>query len=420
MTKFQRMAAMAALLATPALMATGCFADPKAAYNAARTKAFDLYTLGEDLERVGDHTRALDHYLQAVDLSPRPAFFYKAGHMHHTLGRADQAVFFFDRALELAPDYEIARTEKAVAQLKLEAAAPIETSAATAPAPSMVAADHKPAPPEQTSVAVAPPAPIVDQEPASPPPATTVAMPETIVAAPAGQGTEPSPVAEPVADVLAPQPGALAYEGLDRDQVRSALFPASTAGVRDLATERGAALSAIEAGRWDEAVRRWGYVLSQTPGDAEARREHARALHRSGRTARALEEFEAAAALAPDDAETQLRWANALAEAGDKAAAEAKYRRALELRPDDNRTKNNLAALCLDGARWQEAAELLEAVIASDAEFAPAHLNLAIALGELGGNRERRIDLLESYLELGGTRRAEANRMLGDLKAAKD
>lgn len=434
MTKFQRLAILGALLAGPALLATGCFADPKAAYNAARTQAFDLYTLGEDLERAGDPGRALDHYLQAIDLSPRPAFFYKAGHLHHELGRPDQAVFFFDRALELAPDYELARTEKAVAQLKLRETELL--SRATPPAPSIeAAAPAAPTPPE------APIAPAVTEAPApAPAPVTPVAIEPaaserparvtssvrtaeaqpTVASAPDGQGTEP-PVASEVTDPAIPAAvGALPYETLDRDTLRSALFPASAPGQRSLAQERDAALAAIEAGRWDEAVRRWGYVLSQTPDDAEARREHARALHRSGRTLRALEEFEQAAALAPNDAETLLRWANALAESGDKAAAEANYRRALELRPEDNRTLNNLAALCLDQARWAEAAGLLEQVVAADPEFAAAHLNLAIALGELDGDRTRRVELLERYLDLGGARRAEARRLLNDLKAAKD
>lgn len=405
MTKLQRLATLGTLLVVPALLSTGCFADPKAAYNLARTQAFDLYTLGEDLERAGDPGRALDHYLQAIDLSPRPAFFYKAGHLHHELGRPDQAVFFFDRALDLAPDYELARTEKAVAQLKLRETELLSRAnppaAPTAPVAAVVAPPSAPAP---TTTLVTAAAPV---EPAA-------------ANVPDGQGTDPQ-LAPEVADAPLPAAtGALPYESLDRDALRSALFPASAPGERSLAQERDAAMAAIEAGRWDEAVRRWGYVLSQTPDDPEARREHARALHRSGRTLRALEEFQQAATLSPNDPETLLRWANALAESGDKAAAEANYRRALELRPEDNRTRNNLAALCLDQARWEEAAGLLEQVVAADPEFAAAHLNLAIALGELNGERTRRVELLDRYLQLGGARRAEARRMLNDLKAAKD
>lgn len=471
MTKSQRRARARVLLSSmvigPALLATGCFADPKAAYNMARTQAFDLYTLGEELERAGDNTRALDHYLQAVDLSPRPAFLYKAGHMHNTLGRPDEAVHFFEKALDQAPDFELARTEKAVAQLKLReieittrtttAAPPVVeapvVAAAPAPAPAMAATVA--APVEQAPIITQAPA---AQEPAAPAPAVAVPVvpasvsstpaspvapePPTIAPAsaappapakpvaaaapakaPAGLGTDPTEAPEPAADTAPPTPvaeGALPATRLDPDSVRSALFPASAGAPRDLADERAAAVSAVDAGRWDEAVRHWSYVLSQEPNNAEARREHARALHRSGRTMAALEEFAAAANLAPDDAETQLRWANALAESGDMAAAETRYRKALELRPEDNRTRNNLAALCLDQARWPEAVALLEKVIAAEPDFAPAYLNLAIGMTELRTDRERRIELLDKYLALGGTRRAEANRMLAAAKAAKD
>lgn len=380
-----RAAACAAALGLGALLAPGCVLDAPFQTAEVRSAAFDAYHRGERLAERGRYAEALEAYLEAIELSPRPAFLHRAGSMHRQLGNPERALFYFDQALEAEPGFAQAQAERDLARLEisgrlLEARRP---DAAFALEAAQAAAEE---------IAVEPfTAPSIEVDPeAAPSPAV------------------PRDVARP-------------WELMSAADFRPILFPElMEGGGRDAAAIRAEAERASAAGRWLAAVNLWARLATIERGDPSVRLEHARALERSGRTRRALEELEAASREFDQNGEVWFRWGNLLASIGSYAQAEARYLRAASLMPGDPLVRNNLGALYLNDGRLEEAAAQFRAAIAADPAMAAPYLNLALALDGMGGQSRMALQALERYIELGGERRREAEDWMVDLRAKAD
>ncbi|MCB2155146.1 tetratricopeptide repeat protein [bacterium] len=537
---------------------TGCAADRQRIYEERRTLAFDLFTEGQDLEAVGEYTAAQEKYLAALELSPRPAFYYKVGHSYNLLGEPERAMIYFDKALEVAPDYEQAEAERELARLQLiekgllaredqppSLKLPIDEEPVVAEAtpeptptpikrPTIESSRRTPAPtptPEPTEIArpkpvktpavestpvveetpievaevpatpsnrddqteeqmtlrptqektPAPtptPRPRVESTPMAPPPPTfdedeAREMPKSSPedrpsdaareAVMEGMKDEPRPTATPVPTPEAtpektPEPtpeatlakdenppeaetgtrsgagdigSSLASliqggdspvgqraESLDPEEVRAAVFPELTGEqVHDVESLREAGLLAAEQGRWSDAVLAWSQVANMEPENAEAHLYLAESLAKTTRTRRALEEYRRAADLDPNNADIYLKWGNVLARIGRELAAEGRYRDAMGVDPNDPRAQNNIGALFLRQKAYGRALDELRPLVESHPEFAPAHLNLALAIDGSHGDLDEAIEELETYLRLGGVREAEVESWLVEMRS---
>lgn len=69
---------------------------------------------------------------------------------------------------------------------------------------------------------------------------------------------------------------------------------------------------------------------------------------------------------------------------GQKTEAEKNYRKALEIQPDLEESAINLAAILVEGARYDDAAALMKKMAAKDPKSAAVQLNLAMALSGKG------------------------------------
>lgn len=366
---FRRLFCGLALGALAAGTLTSCAADRQRAFEQRRTTAFDLYAEGEDLERRGEYDLALQKYRAALEMEvlERPAFLYKVGRMHHLLGDPERALLFYDRALELAPDFSMASAQRELARLQLVEQGVVRDRA-----------ELDATPPPRAPLAPTVQTPLVP----TPPPA-----PRT--------------------------PAATVHESLAGAQARTILFP-ELQGAPDTALddERRRATEATESRRWTDAALAWARVVDQAPEDISARLELARAYLRTGRTRRSFDMYEAAAQMEPANPEVHLQWANACVEAGDWRAAVEHYGRALALDPDNVRVLNNLGALHLNRGNFGESLTLFRDIVARRPDWAPARLNLALALEGYGAPAAEIIPHLEAYLRLGGARRDEAESWL--------
>jgi len=387
---FARLLAGAAIAALPVL--ASCSADRVRVLERTRTEAFDLYTQGENAERLGQHQKALDLYLAALDRNQRPAFYFRAGRMHRLMGNQERALSFYDQALALAPDFELAQAERELARLELveKGLAPREQHE-TASAPKIER----------------PPEPSPEDLPKKlPAPKPTPESPETA----AGR------IATDFA-IAATPPASKGAEGIRSEQVRKAVFPElqKPAGVDPGLLQK--ADKAAAAGQWNEAAQAYEAAVSADPGDTDLRMRLARAYLQTNRTRRAMEEFEAATRLRPADPEIAFRWGNALAETGDQLGAKSKYMKALDLEPGDVRILTNLGALLYTTGESEAALPYLETAVEVAPEYAPARLNLALVLLEARNDRAAAIGHLEAYLKLRGDRVEEVERWLSELRA---
>lgn len=425
----QRLRLLRGLLVIAAITPmAGCLHDQARLIESSRLGAFDLITQGQALKARGDFLLARDLFLKASESSPRPVVFYEIGNCYYHLENYPQALAYYDKAIELAPDYELAKAERDLAAARdpqAAAAAPRETpiiipgdqetgptlQLRPTPQPTQAAEtvaqpEPTPAPPaelpppvEKPQVAEPPqpqpPAPSAAAEPpASPAPATANTSPATPGGLMGGLTRAFASVAEAEAEKTNPA-------DLDPERVRLAVFPELYQSETETDTAiRASAIEAERLGRQDEAARLWRRILEKTPEDVEARLRLAKALQRSGRTWRAQEEIALAEKFSADNAEVQFEKGTFLLGTGDKAGAEAAFRRALVLDPGHLKTENNLAVLEMGRNEYSAAAERLQRVVAKDPDFAASWMNLALAQDGAGQPAAVVAKSLENYVRL--------------------
>jgi Flp pilus assembly protein TadD len=207
----------------------------------------------------------------------------------------------------------------------------------------------------------------------------------------------------------------LANPRLARDVIFPELAIGQGLGREDLIRN---AEEAENVGRFDEAVRTWGLLVSNRPDDVELRLRFGNALFRSGRTKRAAAEYEAARVAAMDDWEVQYEVGNFHVRVRDRASARMALNQAMFLNPTDVRVLNNLGAVEMEDGNSGRAIQLLEQATELDPTFAAAWLNLALARDNANRPTAEVLEAVETYARLSGLPDRRTERWLRDLRQA--
>lgn len=125
-------------------------------------------------------------------------------------------------------------------------------------------------------------------------------------------------------------------------------------------------------------------ALSVNPYDAGARANLGRLLTAKGSMQEAEFQLQRSIELAPNDADAHLDYAIALLEANHAAQAEPQIRAALKMNPASPRALDLMGQLALLRRQPAQARAEFEAALKSDANFAPAQLDLAETLLDSG------------------------------------
>lgn len=456
---------LALLLATGLLLPGGCARDAQLRREKERREAFDLLTKGQELKANGDLVLARDTFLKAAEVSSRPIIYYEIGNCHYQLGEPRRAAIYYEKALELAPDFTLARAELDLVRQQL-ASVGEEPASARRPEPAVVAqaATATPTPPPPVAAATPETTPIASPvagdpaatpapspAPASPTPTPAPArqadpIPESAPAVAAASPTTPPPTQAPAATAIAdnvegapsvrgplggigsavqglsgesPASSTMLAEEVDRQEAVTLLFPELRSDQPvDVAAESAAARRAQELGRFDEAVRTWGRVLSIEPTNIDARLGLAEALQRSGRSRRAEEEYLRATTLSPNNADVYFGLGNYYVREKETQKARDAFDRTLAIDPAHYRASNNLAALLMQTGNAELAVQRLEALVAAQPSFPSAWLNLALARDNAGRPKNEVLVALENYLRLSGTPDPRSERWLAELRTA--
>ena len=136
---------------------------------------------------------------------------------------------------------------------------------------------------------------------------------------------------------------------------------------------------ALEAGRYDEALRSLEAALALDVGDAATWTNLGTARVRLGRAAEAVVAYRQALALDPGALAAQVNLGNALQQTGDVDGAVAALEAARALDPESHEILNNLGNLYKEQGRAEEALAAYEAARRAAPAFAPAFSNLLAA-----------------------------------------
>lgn len=127
-----------AILLITSLYIAGCSIARLPMPKELRREALDLYLQGEESERQGEYLIAIDKYFQSIKLSPRPVVYYHLAHCYQMLQDYNSAISYYEKALEMSPDYQLAAMEIEKAKLLQKEKEAGINQAALSPAPSVV------------------------------------------------------------------------------------------------------------------------------------------------------------------------------------------------------------------------------------------------------------------------------------------
>jgi len=154
---------------------------------------------------------------------------------------------------------------------------------------------------------------------------------------------------------------------------------------------RGVSLSAL--GRHEEAIAAYDKAIEIKPDDDAAWYNRGIALDDLVRHEEALASYEKVLEIKPDDDAAWIRWGNALSDLGRKEEALASYEKVLEIKPDDD-TAWGSRGLALDIlGRKEEAIESYRRALALDSESIADWFNLGTTFFDLGQTQ----DAIESF-----------------------
>jgi len=148
-------------------------------------------------------------------------------------------------------------------------------------------------------------------------------------------------------------------------------------------------VAAAEQGRWEEAATSYRRAIAREPEYLKAHNNLGTALARLGRDDEAIAHYEIVLAADPGHTSARFNLANALLRGGQPAAAGAHYLEVLRTDPDDVDARFNLARSYARRGDWSAAADAYREVLAREPEDSDAAEELAAALGQLEGRRDR-------------------------------
>jgi len=140
-----------------------------------------------------------------------------------------------------------------------------------------------------------------------------------------------------------------------------------------------------EQGKLEEAIEAYNKALAIKPDYAEAYSNMGVALADQGKPEEAIEVYNKALAIKPDYAEAYSNMGNALADQGKPEEAIEAYNKALAIKPDYAEAYSNMGIALKDQGKLEEAIEAYNKALAIKPDYAEAHMILSFVL--LNANR---------------------------------
>ena len=140
----------------------------------------------------------------------------------------------------------------------------------------------------------------------------------------------------------------------------------------------------LQKGRVDEAIAHYQKALQITPDNSEAHDNLGNVLLQKGRVNEAIAQYQQALQIKPDNSEAYNNLGNVLLQKGELDEAIAHYQKALEIKPDNVEAHFNLGSVLLQKGRVDEAIAQYQKVLEIKPDNAEVHITLGNILFQKG------------------------------------
>jgi len=435
-------------------LAGGLMSAPSAKKAEGRSQAIDLLAEGQTLEQQGNKEAAWQKYYESAQAAPSPSAYYHLGRLARLAGQKDSARQWLNKALELAPKFELAKVEllnlndgnskssNIVSTVSNEMAGNVAPGTTAAlDTPMNVDALRREV---MTMQSLAPPDPKRKAEEDALV-AATASTPET-----ADEIVLESEMTEeelPGSDVLSPTIDPKNFE--EADATLPSLSETADAGKPSAADINDAAFGPEsqkdpgskgygqsgkvvlgtfafhrekgddyrKANRFKEAAVEYKMAVELSPNDAETRALLAEMYGRLENPEKATAQFEKAKAQAPTNDSIYYKEGNAYFDDQKFDLAIGSYRKALDLNPKNKLALNNMGVAYMEKKDYATAADKLKQVLEIDPSYEMAVLNLGIIYDEHIIDKEQALTYYDRYLKLKGPRATEVARWADAIRA---
>ncbi|MEO0769025.1 MAG: tetratricopeptide repeat protein [Cyanobacteria bacterium J06649_4] len=164
-----------------------------------------------------------------------------------------------------------------------------------------------------------------------------------------------------------------------------------------IGTLRKAAFAATQAGRFEEAERKWTELIEQLPEEAAVWSNRGNVRVRQNDLDGAMADYTQAIALAPTEADPYLNRGAVWEAMGQWESAIADYNQVLQINPDDPAAYNNRGNAEAGLDEWDLAIADYQAAITLQPSFSLAYGNYALALYQTG-DTQKALQIMKSLV----------------------
>lgn len=391
---------LAAALLLGACSTTGDLAIRR---HANREKALVLIDEAQRLENEGSLLMALERYDRAAHLYACPEAYFKEGQVFEAQGKTEAAATAYNKALELAPDFQEARLSALALGYKPQNATPTPEELARAQAwgqqrNAQLAALRAKMPTADTTTTVADikgqrleviEAAVQKRLP------TTAEVSSVLFAPEAGEARQLSATSPVYAN---------------EQDIILATYPYHY--------QKAVALKNRQL--YDRAADEYERALQADPKKIQARLELADMLmSKMNRSDRARVHYERAITDFPADPQAYTKMGRYYSDLKQPDRAREFYHKALEKDPKYIDALNNLAVMDMVDKKLAQASQEFDEIIKINPSYANAYLNRGIIAEENEKNKDLALRCYKRYVELGGSRKSEVSRWITSLESER-
>lgn len=358
-----------------------------------RREAIDLVGDGIKSEREKNLTVSLEKYLKAIEISPRPIAYYRVAQCYAEMGEFDRAIQYYEKTIELSPDFKKAGLELENLKLGKKAEPTLIASSPTNPQPSISS--------KEKSTEVIPP----KTNPSNQKQATD-------------ETTENKQIPEQseVNKVLFPSLyGDKDGEALEKEAQSGASKRQITLTSFDYHKNKAEVYKSN--GHYNGAIGEYLDALKYQPDDLYCLMEVATLYGKIGRTQKSIESFNELMNNNPQNPTVFFKAGSLYYQFGDLEKAKTFYKRAVDLNPTYIAPQNNLGVIYMKQGLYNEAIESFTKVTQIEPTYSNAYLNLGIIYEENLKDTKKAIEYYQKYVLLNGPKRDEVEKWISILKS---
>lgn len=381
------------LLIILALCSLSCKTLSPGSTEGTRREAIDLIGEGIRIEKGKNFTLAIEKYLQAISISPRPAAYYRAAKCYSEIGELDKAAKYYEETISMSPGYKNAANELESVNIRKRTGQAFFSSSVNSN-DILKSINDSFAQSEKTGTLIA--SSEQNQKKKK-------------------EDAKPAPQMNDINKILFPSIYSEKHTGEPKEEKASG----KQTELRTFDYHKGKAEFYKANGHYNAAIGEYADALKYKSDDLTCQIELASLYGKVGRTKKAEESFLEIIKNNSGNPLVYFKYGNFCFISVDFETAKNQHKKALAIDPNYIPSLNNMGVIMMREKNFSEAINYFNQIISVDPKYSNAYLNLGIIHEESIKDIDKAIQYYNKYIQLGGEKKSEVEKWLNNLMKKK-